>query len=500
MKKKLSFLMAVILILLAFSFARASEIKLDVKEHTLKNGLKVLIIERHDIPTFTALIQYNVGSVYESRGITGAAHLLEHMLFKGTKKIGTWNYEAEAPIMKKIDALEEEINIEYEKLQTAYGKGSLEKIKALKEEVEKLQAEQGKFIIKNELDRIYQENGSSGLNAFTWYDVTQYHVSLPSNRLELWFFLEADRMENPVLREFYSERDVVYEERRMRIDTSPYGKMWEEMGAAAFYSLPYHNYVIGWPGDIATMSRKQVEDFYKKYYSPNNAVVVIIGDIKEEEVMKLMKKYFEVIPSSPRQTEVITSEIPQTGERRVEVEFDAQPQIRVCFHGPKFGDDDQYVLDIIGQLLSGGRTSRYYKKLVEDKEMALFAQANRIDLKYSNFFMLAGAPKDPYTAADLEKEMLEALELLKKEKVSDWELQKVKNQIEAAFIEQLSASHELATTLAFAQNLTGDWRNFDTREKYKKVTSEDIIKVANKYFKKSNRTVITLVKKEKEAD
>lgn len=491
MKRKLYF--AILLILLVFaSNAVLMAMDLNVKEHTLKNGLKVIIIEDHQLPTFTALIQYNVGSVNESRGITGAAHLLEHLLFKGTKILGTTDYDKEVPIMKELDRLEKELNAEYAKLQTAFGQLDQNKIDELKEKIKTLQEEQRKYIIKNELWTTYEESGGE-LNAYTSYDVTEYYVTLPSNRLELWAFIESDRMSNPVLREFYSERDVVGEERRMRCDNSPYGKMWEAFAASSFMVCPYRNEIVGLETDISSMTREQVAEFYNKYYSPNNAVAVIAGDVDEKKVMEFMEKYFKNIPARPKPIEIMTTETKQEGEKRIEVEFDAEPELLIGFHGPKFGDTDEYALDIIASILSNGRTSRLYKKLVLEKNMAAYIDTSNYSRRYANQFIVSAAPLAPYTIDDIENEIYKELEILKTQKVSNWELQKIKNQIEAGFIRQISQPKDLASTLALFQNLTGDWKNFDQRAKYNKVTADDIMRVSKKYFVKSNRTVTRLV-------
>lgn len=496
--RKLRLIVLIFLLLFCIEVCTAQEIRLDVKEHVLRNGMKVLILERHTSPTFVGFIQCRVGSANERTGLTGVSHLLEHMLFKGTKIFGTWNYAAEVPLMKKMDALDEQIRAERAKLQTAYGRGDPGKIRAFQKEIRALQKEQERYIIKNEIWGIYQQNGADVLNASTSYDGTQYYVSLPSNRLELWMLIESDRMANPVLREFYSERDVVQEERRMSIDNRPWGRLFENLMATAYYASPYHWFVIGWPGDLENMRREDVERYFKTYYSPNNSVAVIVGDVKEEEVMRLMRKHFEPIPPQKIPLPLTTAEPTQVGERRVEVEFDAGPQLMIGFHGPPYGHRDQFALEICGEILSSGRTSRFYKKIVEEKKMAQYVHGYNLDQRLGNIFIIEANVKQPHTSAELEQAIYEELEKLKTEPISDWELQKVRTQIEANFVRGLGYNLGLAFRLAHAENLTGSWRNFDQRSRLQAVTPKDIMEAARKYFVKKNRTVVILVPVTKE--
>ncbi|MBI2252520.1 MAG: insulinase family protein [Armatimonadetes bacterium] len=487
-----------VLIFLLTGMVFASSLKLNIKEYTLKNGMKVLILEKHNFPIFTGYIQFKVGSVNEWPGVTGASHLLEHMMFKGTKSLGTWNYQKELPLIKEIDKIYKEIEKEKEKLLTAYGKGDLSKIENLKFKIKKLIDEQRKYIIKDELWGIYQKNGGSGLNASTGWDGTQYYVSLPANRLELWAFLESDRIKNLVFREFYSERDVVYEERRLRTDTQPEGKLWEEFMLSAYTASPYHWEVVGYASDLENMRKDEVADYFKYYYAPNNAVMVLAGDLKGDEAIKIIKKYFEDIPPQNKPKDVFTSEPPQAGEHRIEVEFDAQPSILIGFHGPKFGTQDQYALEIISRILSLGRTSRFYKNLIEKKQFALDVSAFNFSRRLGNYFIIQAYPKAPHSLQELEEAIYQELENLKINPASDWELNKIKNQIDIEFIRSLDSNLGMAFQLGYAQALTGSWKNFDEREKLKKITPKDIQLAAQKYFVKKNRTVAALVSIKKE--
>ncbi|MCH7760358.1 insulinase family protein [candidate division TA06 bacterium] len=483
----LVFLITVFLPLSGF----AQKLELNVVEHTLKNGMKFLILERHEAPVFSTYLRFKVGSVNEHPGITGTSHLLEHMMFKGTQSMGTTNYKKEISLMEKIEKVMDQID-------EAWAEGDEARIKALKEKLAKFQKEQKKYLVKNELWQTYMRNGGVGLNASTGNDGTQYYVSLPSNRLELWFFLESDRMKNPVLREFYSERDVVYEERRLRTDTQPRGKLWEQFGAAAFTAHPYGWPVVGWAADLETVRRSEVEAYFKAYYAPNNSIAVIVGDVDPEEVIRLAEKYFGKILSQPPPPPVQTREPEQKGERRVIVEFDANPSLLIGYHKPELTHPDQYVFDVIGDILSSGRTSRLYENIVKKKKLATRVRGFGGGQQFPNLFIFSATPRHPHTTLEVEEAIYEEIERLKKEPVSNWELEKVRNQADANFIRGLQTNFGMASRLGHYEVLTGSWRYLvDVIDKRKAVTTEEIMRVAQETFTPSNRTVASLVKKEK---
>lgn len=470
-------------------------LSIPVKEHTLKNGMKVLIVERHQYPVFSAYLQFNVGNVQEYPGITGGAHFLEHMMFKGTKRMGTWNYKEELSYLKQIDALGEELVKEEQKGVNGYGRSNPAKIKALKTKIRSIQSQQKKYTISEELWSQYLQNGGSGLNASTWEDITNYYVSLPSNRLELWAFLESDRIANPVFREFYSERDVVYEERRLSVDTQPDGILYETLASLIFQASPYHAPVIGWPSDISHMKKSDIDVFFKTYYAPNNAIAVIIGDVKEEEVIKLMRKYFEPIPSQPIPIRILTKEEEQNGERRVEVEFGANPLVYVGYQAPLIGTKDFYAMQMLRQILGYGRTSRLYKALIEETQVAYDVEAMMDIRKFAAAFIITVTPKAPKTTLDAENILYREIEKLKTEPVLDWELEKVRNHLESDFVHKLESPSGLALQIGMTEWFSGSWKNIDERAKLREVTPQDIMRVAQKYLIKSRRTVATLVTK-----
>ncbi|MFH2013123.1 MAG: pitrilysin family protein [Pseudomonadota bacterium] len=499
--KKFKKYAVVILILSVFlltaSLTWALSLKGLVEEHTLKNGMKILMLKRHYSPTVSFFMSFKVGSVDEYSGISGTAHLLEHMLFKGTKILGTKNYAEEKRILDEIDKLA--IRLDNEK---AKGKNADEtKISKLKVEFARLHVKHKKYVIKDEIDSIYSKNGGVGLNASTSYDVTSYMVSLPSNRVELWAKIESDRMLNPVLREFYSERDVVMEEQRQRFEASPDGKLFENFMAAAFIAHPYRRPIIGWVSDLMFLKKKTTEKFFKTYYAPNNTVVAVVGDIDFQKTLEIIKKYFEHIPSQPIPSLTYTKEPEQMGERRVKVKFDANPSLIIGYHKPTVPYFDDYVFDVIDGILSSGRTSRFYKRLIEEEKIAVSVEtANGLPgARYPNLFAIFATPRYPHTTAELEQAIYKEIETLKNEPVSERELRKIKNQIQAAFIRALNSNYGLASKLSYYQTVAGDWRYIeDQLDVIERITPQDIIKAAQKYLIEDNRTVAELVKKEKE--
>ncbi|NWF56466.1 MAG: insulinase family protein [Syntrophaceae bacterium] len=490
--KRKSFPVLILLFLLpasAFSFSLEGR----VKEFTLDNGMKVLMLERRQSPTLSFYIRFRVGAVDENVGATGTAHLLEHMLFKGTRTLGTKNYAEEEKVLSRLDSVVATLEAERAKGE----KADKDFLRHLEETFQKLQAEHKKWVVKDEIERVYSENGAVGFNAFTSQDSTAYVVSLPSNRLELWARIESDRLLNPVLREFYSERDVVMEERRRTYDSKPERKMMEHFLAASFIAHPYGRPIIGWASDIQSLDRQATEEFFRTFYSPANTTLAIVGDMNPEEALPLIKKYFERIPRQVLPPPLKTREPEQAGERRIQVEADANPELIMGFHKPNSPHPDDAVCEIIEGVLSYGRTSRLYRRLVEGEKIAVSASASNgfPGERYPNLFILSGTPRHPHSLAELEKALLEELERLKKEPVALPELQKIRNQIQTSFLRNLDSNSSLAYWLSYGQSLFGTWRYVTDRiQAYEKVTPEDVRRVAQKYFIPRNRTVATLVK------
>lgn len=484
-----------VMFLFVFPATASDDIQLDVKEFTLANGMRFLVLERHEAPVFSTVLRYKVGSVDERPGITGMAHLCEHMMFKGTKLFGTSNYEAEVPFLQKIDSLAELLTIEQAKVRNPFYKGPKDTVDSLKAQIHRVQLEEAQYIIKDELWETYLRNGGTMLNASTFGDGTQYFVSLPANRLELWALMESDRMANLVTREYYSERDVVYEERRLRTDNEPSGCLEEQFSAAAFTACGYGWPVVGWASDLETMTRIDLNDFRARFYAPNNAVVAIVGDVNFDAVKAMAEKYFGPIPASKGLPKIETSEPPQKGERRVEVKFDAEPRAIVGYHTVAAGDPDLAPLEVMTSILTDGRTSRLYKKMVEERKIAQSIWGGISGSRYPDMFTFWLTPMGNVPLATNEQAIYEEIDAMKTKPVSDWELQRVRNQLDANYIRTLRSNMWMAFNLSGNTALTGDWHYIKNHyEELKAVTKEDIMRVANKYFSEDNRTVAYLVK------
>jgi predicted Zn-dependent peptidase len=437
-----------------------------------------------------------VGSVDEEGGRTGTAHLLEHMLFKGTETLGTKNYREEK---KLLDLIDERVSLLDEERMKGE-KADKKKVDDLEKEIKQLETEHRKWVVKDEVDSIYLENGAQGLNAMTGNDTTTYVVNLPSNRIELWARIESDRMLNPVLREFYSERDVVREERRQSYESQPDNKLMEVFLATAFMVHPYRRPIIGWDPDIQFLKRGTTQNFFRSHYVPNNAVIAVVGDINPEEVLSLIQRYFGGIPPQPVSFPPITPEPEQKGEKRVKIIFDANPELIIGYHKPTLPHFDDYCFDVIDAVLSQGRTSRLYKKMVEKEKLAVSIETvNGLPgARYPNLFTVFATPRSPHTTRELEKAIYQELDRLKREEVSEKELTKIKNQLKANRIYRLQSNSGIAHELSYNQTVANDWRYMEKHiEIIEKITPQDIMQVAREYFKEENRTVAELVKQEK---
>jgi len=486
-------------LLFAASFGLADR----VVEQKLTNGLTILMVERHQTPVVSLNMTFGVGGVNEQAGQSGLAHLYEHMAFKGTRTVGTKNYEEERPILEEWYR----VGTELEQRQRDLARKSQERpanpedraaIEGLQKRFTELQEKAGQFVAGNEMALLYQRHGGVGLNAATGKDLTRYMISLPANRLPLWAALEADRMAHPVLREFYKERGVVMEERRLRNEDSPNGLLFETFTSAAFRAHPYGIPTIGWESDILSLTPADTEAFFKAYYGPGNATIAIVGDINPKDVMTLIEQTFGTIPAAPPQPPIVTVEPPQQGERRVEVEYDAEPSVAIGFHKPGLGHPDDYVFDVIDAVLSDGLTSRLYVNLVREQRIAasVNSDSNYPGVLAPNLFVLSATPLAPHTTAEVEAAIYAELERLKTEPVSAKELEKVLNNLDADLVRALRSNGGLASQLALYQTVAEDWRYaLKARDKIAAVTSADIQRVAAEYFTKSNRTVATLVKK-----
>ncbi len=416
---------------------------IEAKEKVLENGLKVIVVEDHSTPTATFQVWYKVGSRNEEFGKTGISHLLEHMMFKGTKK---------------------------------YGPGEFSKIVA--------------------------RNGGQE-NAFTSRDYTAYFENWAADRIALSMELESDRMVNLKLDpdEFKREKNVVMEERRLRTEDDPTSLLVEEVYAAAFKAHPYHWPVIGWMKDIENITLDDLKKYYKTYYAPNNAVIVIVGDVDTKKIFSLVDKYFGSIPPSPHIPKVKCVEPEQHGERRVIVKSPEAklPFIFGGFHVPNIGSGKEYALKVLSVILGSGKSSRLYSRLVFKEKKALYAGTHySVKTKDPSLFYFYAAVQMNVKPEEVEKIIWDEIELIKQKGVTEEELEKAKNQIEADFIYGLDSNFYRAMNIGTLEAIGIGYQYLNTYvDNIRKVTLEDVKKVANEFLTRDNLTIGYLIPEEK---
>ncbi|AFY32123.1 pitrilysin family protein [Calothrix sp. PCC 7507] len=462
-------------------------------EFRLDNGLKFIVLERHQAPVVSFLTYADVGGVDEPDGKTGVAHFLEHLAFKGTTRIGTTDYKAEKPLLESLERLDAQIKI-------AKVNGSKEKLTQLQQEFKQVESQAVKLVKQNELGQIVEQAGGVGLNANTSTEATRYMYSFPANKLELWMSLESDRFLDPVIRrEFYKEKDVILEERRMRVENSPIGLMIEKFIDAAYKVHPYRRPVIGYDEDIRSLTPDDVQKFFDTHYVPSNLAIAIVGDVNPAEVKKLAKTYFGRYPAKPKAQVKITAEPKQTQTRSVTLQLPSQPWYLEGYHRPAINDPDNAVYEIIGSLLSDGRTSRLYKSLVEQQRLALNAEgfSGFPGDKYPNLMLFYALTSPNHTVDELAAALRTEIDKLKTEPVTATELQRVKTQARAGLLRSLDSNMGMAQQLLEYEVKTGSWRNlFQQLNQIAAVTPTDIQRVAKRTFTPENRTIGKLLSKQ----
>jgi predicted Zn-dependent peptidase len=479
--------------------------KVPVIEKPLANGMRLLLVERHDEPAIAGGWVAHVGSSNERLGITGIAHLFEHMMFKGTPTIGTKDYKKDLGIIAAQERVRDEMRQEERKMRAEYRRGAIDDLlkpesktaryRELEKEFNRLIAEQRDILVTSEFDRIYTGAGGSSMNAFTSEDMTAYFINVPANKIELWMWMESERILHPVFREFYAERDVVFEERRMRTEATPLGRFQEEFTAMFWESSPYAWPIVGWPSDLPAISKAQADDFYSTYYSPQNITLILVGNFQPDKAEALVRKYFERIPRGPNTPpDVVTLEVKQLAEKRMYAEAETNPQVDILWHTAAFQHRDSYPLEILAQILST-RTGRLFKGLVLGSGVATETYADQGSMKWEGLFNAGGEAKEGHTPEEVEQGIYDALEKLKKEEVRPEELQKVKNNFAAGEYRKLSSNYQILMHL-IRNDGEGDWREInEAGPKIQAVTAADVKRVANQYFVKENRAVAIYTRK-----
>jgi len=454
----------------------------------LANGLTIIICERHDAPVFSYATYVNTGSAQEVPGITGLAHMFEHMAFKGSDRLGSKDWEAEKAALAKVETA----YAAYDKARRAETGRDEQAIKDLEKSWRDAMAAADNQMVNDEFSEIARRAGGVGMNAGTGSDETVYFFSMPSNRFELWAFLESERFRNPVFRQFYKERDVVFEERRMRTESSPFGRLIEQFLAVAFTAHPYGFPTVGWPSDLTSFTATDAEAFFRKYYVPSNIVISIVGDVNPAEAMPIIEKYFGGLPKAPAPEALRTVEPPQIGERVVTLREASQPVYLEGYHRPAVTHPDNATYDVISMLMSSGRTSRLYKSLVRDKKIAANAAGFNgfPGEKYPHLFAFFGITTPGHTPDEISAAIGQEIDNLKTADVPADELQSVKTRVRAGLIRQLDSNSGLAIQLAQYQTRYGDWRElFREVERIDKVTAADVRRVANDTFVANKRTI-----------
>ncbi len=483
-----------LLTILCFSVASAQEfatIENNFARHvtvkTLPNGLTLVVCDRPEAPVFSFFTIVNAGSVQDPKGETGLAHMFEHLAFKGTKDIGTTDYPAEKVALAKVEQTYAAYDAEYRKRVSR----DPAKLKQLKTQFDAATAAADKYVIPNQFTQIAELNGAVGVNAETASDATEYFWSMPANRLQLWAYMESDRIANPVPRQFYKERSVVMEERRMRVDSNPIGYMIEQFLATAYVAHPYRNPGTGWMSDISQVSATEADAFHKRYYVPANIVVTVVGDVTATKAMPMLEKYFGSIPAGPKPMALATVEPPQQAEKSVTLKEATQPFYIEGYHRPDYLDKDDAVYDAISDIMSNGRTSLLYRSMVRDQKIAAEAAgfSGFPGEKYPNLFAFYGVPTPGHTPQQMRTAIHSEIDKLKTQDVTDAELAAYKTRARATILRSLASNQGLAQELGTYQLRYGDWRMlFQQLDKIDAVSKADIRRVANHVFTAKNRT------------
>ena len=484
------YILAFALASLAWRGSCAQDLKTFEQKITTKvlpSGLTIIICERPEAPVFSYSTFIDAGDVNDPSGQSGLAHMFEHLAFKGTSEIGTTDWPAEKVALAKVEAANDAYEAEYLK---AVGRDP-QKLAELKKAFKDAQDEAHKYVIPNQFSEVAERNGAAGINAQTGLDDTVYFWSMPENRLELWAWLESSRLADVAPREFYKERDVVMEERRMRTDSNPIGRLFEQFVATAYVAHNYGRSGVGWPSEVGQITATEAMNFHKKYYVGANIVVAVVGDVNAAKALPMLEKYFSRVPAGPKPEEMTTVEPKQFAEKTVVIRETTQPIYVEGYHRPDYRDPDDAVYDAISDIFSNGRVSRLYRSLVRDQQIAAEVEgfSPYPGDKYPGLYCFFAAPLPGHTPAEMRDGIHKELDKLKNADVSDEELAMFKTRTRADLLRGLADNQGLANVLAEYQTRYGDWRElFLELDKVDKVTKADIRRVANTLFVAGNRT------------
>jgi predicted Zn-dependent peptidase len=491
-------MLALVLILCAAAPAQEQEpqprtdLNLPVETFSLDNGMRFVVVPRHQVPRAFCSLWWRVGCVNERPGITGISHFLEHMMSMGTATIGTKDAARDAELNGKIDLRA----MEAERRGVLLSDEIKERRNKLVWQSQEIVNRQKEITIQEHLSKIYQANGGINLNASTSFDRTNYYVELPSNKIELFFWMESDRFAGPVFRNLYSERDVVLEERRTSTESTPAGLIFEAYWASLWQAHPYSWPIIGWTSDIEQYDRAKVRDYFRTYYSPDNCTAVIVGDVETEQVRSLAQKYFARLKPFPGvRPPVITQEPKQTAERRMHAEADAQPAVVIRWHGPSGVHRDTAALDLLMEVFHG-RTGRLYRPLVEQKKLALGIAAWYWSLRHGGVVNITARPAEKIDPALLEKAMLAIVDDVRENGVTERELEKVRNKVLADLVRGMSTYEGIAEMVGYLEMIgsVDDLKTYVRR--LNEAGVDDLKRCAQTYLTDTGRNVLILTRRE----
>jgi len=458
--------------------------ELRVERVVLKNGMRVLLLPRPESPSVSYEVRIKVGSVDEPRGKSGLAHMLEHMMFKGTRSIGTLDYQKEKVILQEIDNLVEKL-----------GQAPSENRFDLQQEINRCIEKTRQYQVPGEFDRLYSQAGEVGLNASTSTDVTSYHVTLPRGRMEFWAAMERERMIGPVFREFYAERDVVLRERAQRVDASDKGKLYEELLLHAFSFSPYRYPVIGIRSEIEQLTRRDLKDFYARFYTPENMVVAIAGGFDPREAKRILNQYLAEIPSSPIVEKPIMPEPAKTHSVRIVRKSKEEPQLIMSYLKPTLPHIDDTCFDVIQEMLVGGKTARLTQRLVTQKRIASSVDAYNgfPGARFDNLFMIIAAPFSGVTNQELQDAIKIELFRLQSEPVDASEIERAKRRMKKSILLSLETDTGAAGLLSYFELLAGDYRYmYENLKTIESITPDMIMECSRNYLREANEVIVSL--------
>ena len=465
------------------------EFQKKITEFTLPNGLHFILLERHESPVIAFHTWVNAGSVDDPTGRTGLAHMFEHMAFKGSETLGTRNWPEEK---KSLDAVEDDLTRADAEARKGPAADQV-RVDGLRNQARQAGEIAQHYGAAEQFRRLLEENGAVNLQSVTGATYTQTSYSLPSNRAELWFLTESQRLTHPAFRDFYDERSVMLDEYRQRLEGNPQGKMTSELLAAAFKMHPYRNPVGGWQSDIAQLRRTDAQEFLERYYVPGNITVAMVGDITLAEAKRLAEKYFGPIPARPLPPRVTAQEPPQTGPKTVVVEMQGPPLLTIGYKRPSQFDRDDVAFDLLQILFSQGKAALLYTDLVQDKRLAQQAQAEATtpDGRFPNLFTFLLMPAQGRTVEENQQALDELLWHFKTTPLDPQSMSRIKAMGRANLIRRMNSNSELAGLLALHAGSYGDWHKLFTQlDEVDKARAEDLVRVANRYFVPSGRTTV----------